>query len=348
MLPSSEGIIDQGFYSPFVHNWPNKDQLPLVYSDKYNISFLGLEYLQRFDSQKYRRVVGRLVRTGVVSRPQLVEPLPVNNTLLLKVHSEEYLNALDSSNFKLVQIIEQPALLLLPRFLLHRLLVNPLRYQLSGTVLAVGLAVERGWAINVGGGMHHASRDGGRAWSVFNDISLSILCVREATAGRTKKVLLLDLDALQGSGPQRDQMASRDPDLFIVDMFNSLAFPRDDTAKEAIDIPVELSPGAGDEEYLHKLTFALEKARLAFQPDLIIYNAGSNILHGDPSGRLDISPEGLIQRDEKVFQYASDLKVPICMLMSGGNPGPDGEAVANSLTNLVQKFHLAGPPGAPP
>ncbi len=31
-----------------------------------------------------------------------------------------------------------------------------MRLMVAGTVLAAALAVERGWAINMGGGMHHA------------------------------------------------------------------------------------------------------------------------------------------------------------------------------------------------
>ena len=33
-----------------------EEKLPIVYSDKYNISFMGLENLHPFDSKKYGRV----------------------------------------------------------------------------------------------------------------------------------------------------------------------------------------------------------------------------------------------------------------------------------------------------
>jgi acetoin utilization deacetylase AcuC-like enzyme len=35
------------------------------------------------------------------------------------------------------------------------------RMHVGGSMLAAGLALERGWAINLGGGMHHASADQG-------------------------------------------------------------------------------------------------------------------------------------------------------------------------------------------
>lgn len=38
-------------------------------------------------------------------------------------------------------------------------------------------------------------------------------------------------------------------------------------------------------------------------PEFIIYNAGTDCMEGDPLGRLGITAEGIIQRDEIVFQH---------------------------------------------
>ena len=40
-----------------------------------------------------------------------------------------------------------------------------------------------------------------------------------------------------------------------------------------------------------------------FMPEFIIYNAGTDCMEGDPLGRLGITAEGIIQRDEIVFQH---------------------------------------------
>jgi histone deacetylase 11 len=49
---------------------------------------------------------------------------------------------------------------------------------------------------------------------------------------------------------------------------------------------VELPPGTADEAYLTKLQQALDAAAVLMpQPQLIIYNAGTDILAGDPLGR---------------------------------------------------------------
>ncbi len=51
-----------------------------------------------------------------------------------------------------------------------------------------------------------------------------------------------------------------------------------------------------------------------FKPDLIIYNAGTDILVNDPLGKLDISPDGIKLRDEIVFKTAKSYKISIVML----------------------------------
>ena len=38
------------------------------------------------------------------------------------------------------------------------------------------------------------------------------------------------------------------------------------------------------------------------QPDMVIYNAGTDILDGDPLGHMRVSAEGVAARDEAVFE----------------------------------------------
>jgi histone deacetylase 11 len=45
-----------------------------------------------------------------------------------------------------------------------------------------------------------------------------------------------------------------------------------------------------------------------------MYNAGTDILVGDPLGKLDLSVDGIKLRDEIVFKMAKDSKIPIAML----------------------------------
>jgi hypothetical protein len=66
---------------------------------------------------------------------------------------------------------------------------------------------------------------------------------------------------------------------------------------------VKLNSGIKDGEYLERLREALLESFKQFTPDCIIYNAGTDILEGDPLGNMCISEDGILQRDEMVFRY---------------------------------------------
>jgi len=70
---------------------------------------------------------------------------------------------------------------------------------------------------------------------------------------------------------------------------------------------------------------------------LIVYNAGTDILDGDPLGKLEISPEGVVTRDEKVFRFAKDQNIPLLMLTSGGYMKSSARVIADSIINLSNK-----------
>ncbi len=89
----------------------------------------------------------------------------------------------------------------------------------------------------------------------------------------------------QGNGYEKDKLTFKDDKLYILDIYNADLWPHDALAKSAIDNTVELRCGTQDAQYLSSLERALQQASAAFQPDLILYNAGTDILKGDPLGR---------------------------------------------------------------
>ncbi|GAB2223577.1 hypothetical protein Droror1_Dr00017718 [Drosera rotundifolia] len=100
---------------------------------------------------------------------------------------------------------------------------------------------------------------------------------------------------------------------------------------------VEVRSGTSTSDYLSKLDVALQVARGSFDPELVVYNAGTDILDGDPLGCLRISPDGVINRDEKVFAFAREKKVPLVMLTSGGYMKSSAQVIADSILNLSKK-----------
>ena len=150
--------------------------------------------------------------------------------------------------------------------------------------------------------------------------------------------MIIDLDAHQGNGHGRDFIG--DEDTYIVDVYNADIYPNDGFAKRGIDQVAALPSFTADREYLSRVTQALDKAFEDFQPDMVIYAAGTDILVGDPLGAMDISAEGVQTRDVLVFEKARARDIPVVMLLSGGYQQSNAKVIAESILNLHARFDL--------
>ncbi|OWK02420.1 HDAC11, partial [Cervus elaphus hippelaphus] len=157
------------------------------------------------------------------------------------------------------------------------------------------------------------------------------------------KATIVDLDAHQGNGHERDFMG--DKRVYIMDVYNRHIYPGDRFAKQAIRRKVELDWGTEDDEYLQKVERNLEKALQEHRPDVVVYNAGTDILEGDRLGGLAISPQGIVKRDELVFRMVRGRQLPILMVTSGGYQKRTARIIADSILNLYS-LGLIGPESA--
>uniref|UniRef100_A0A1B0GHV1 Histone deacetylase 11 n=1 Tax=Lutzomyia longipalpis TaxID=7200 RepID=A0A1B0GHV1_LUTLO len=295
------------------------EKWPIVFCREYNVRFCGIEKLVSTNTAAAKGDgIFRKLREGDIAAGTEGGA------------HKRYLRSLRWS-VNVAKITEVPILLFLPIFCIERGYLRPMRYQTAGSLLAGDLALSHGWAINLGGGFHHCSSDRGGGFCAYADITLLIRHLLEHPRG-IRRVMIVDLDAHQGNGHERDFMD--DDRVFIMDMYNASIYPRDKEAKVAIRRKVELRPFTADREYLHKLRTNLDAALAEFPPEVIIYNAGTDILDGDPLGALAVSPNGVIQRDEEVFRRAIATKIPIVMLLSGGYLRSAASVIANSILNL--------------
>ncbi|KAG5188298.1 hypothetical protein JKP88DRAFT_267619 [Tribonema minus] len=325
-----------------------EDQLPVVYHDCYNIGFFGLERLHPFDSFKFRRIRDGLVAAGIVKKDATVTPKPATRRALSLIHTPEYLGSLDSPA-NMARIAEFPPLAFMPAWMVRSKFTEPNLHHVGGTILAGKLALDRGWAVSLGGGMHHAHASGGGGWCVFADVVLSYQHLRLAFPERVARVLIVDLDVHQGNGHERDKLTMGDTGatVFTLDAFRPVLFPQDTYATSAIDVRVNLTGCETDSEYLKRIEAALAEALGGGQPggkegappfDICYYIAGTDILVGDPLGGMNISPEGVAKRDEAVWRACANAGVPLVHLLAGGYTKPlSANTCVSSFVNLHKK-----------
>lgn len=119
----------------------------------------------------------------------------------------------------------------------------------QGTIDAMSMAIAKGYAINIGGGLHHANSQGGEGFCPIADISLAIKLYQkfhksnlplnileanqaEGDGSKTKKlkVMYVDLDVHMGNGVERD--FKDDLSVYVVDFFNPYIYPGDQVARK--------------------------------------------------------------------------------------------------------------------
>lgn len=231
-----------------------------------------------------------------------------------------------------------------------------MRLATAGTLLASQLALTYGWSVNLSGGYHHAKVDCGSGFCVFADIPLAIDTLLRENSEQVSRVLIVDLDAHQGNGFQAvhtvkdfntpeavaaavppELTYARDKRVFTLDMYNEEVYPRDKFAAKFITHRVGLCSHTSDEAYLAKLGKQLKKAIEDSKPDIVFYNAGTDVFEEDPLGCLSISADGIVQRDEMVFRACKECGIPLVMTLSGGYTAASAGIISRSLINLVEK-----------
>lgn len=191
-------------------------------------------------------------------------------------------------------------------------MVERSRRSAGATICACRAALADGTvAANLAGGTHHAFRDRGEGFCVFNDAAVAARAMQ--AEGRAGRILVVDCDVHQGNGTA--SILADDDSNFTFSIHGARNFP---FAKECSDLDIELPDGCSDEAYLTHLDDGLATAFDLAQPDLVIYLAGADPYHDDRLGRLALSFAGLAERDRRVFARCKADAVPVAIAMAGG------------------------------
>lgn len=315
----------------------------VVYAPKYNLRAFGLGWLHPFDLRKYGRA-WRIVKRelGADARRVLVSPRgPVERAELLRVHSAQYLDRLRDTRY-VAAALEVPLVGYLPAALVDWCVLQPMRWAVAGSLLGMRMAIEHGLAINLGGGFHHAKPSAGEGFCVYSDIGLVVAAARdESLVGADATIACIDLDAHQGNGVAH--VLRDDRRAFLFDIYNCEIYPRyDRAARDRVDCDVPVLSGTADGAYLstlrRRLPGFLDSIGAGRPLRLAIYNAGTDIVAGDPLGQLGVSADGVLQRDLFVVEELRRRQIPTLMLASGGYTRQSHVLMARSVVELVRRY----------
>lgn len=284
--------------------------IPIVYSAHYKISLLGLEKLHPFDIGKYDKIYNQLRTDNFIDSNALHKPLKLTDEQLKLIHSEDYLNNLKDPK-KVARYLEAPMLKKVPKELMRTHIVDRFKLASGGTIKAAELALADGYAINLGGGYHHAKPTTGEGFCIIADVPIAIKHLQKE--GKIKRALIIDTDVHQGNGTIA--CLPNDPTTFTFSMHQGNIYP---IPKEKGDKDIELQAGMGDKEYLAILERELPKLFKNAKPDIVFHVAGCDALNGDPLAHLKMTHEGIAKRDLMIAKACHKYQVPYVMTLSGG------------------------------
>ena len=266
----------------------------------------------RFPRGKYRLLREKLLADGIVSVRD-IEVSPVAQIAdIQRAHDSAFIASVMEGRLSK----EAQRLIGLPW---SEVLALRARVVVGGALASAREALRSGLSGQLAGGTHHAHRDFGSGFCVFNDLAATALSLRAENV--VSRVAIVDLDVHQGDG--NATILAGAPGVLVASMHGERNFP---CAKMTSDIDVALPDGTGDEEYIAQLVPVLEQVA-AFRPQLILYLSGADPLASDTLGRLNLSFAGLIARDRMVFDLARRLGVPVSIAIGGGYAAPISDTV---------------------
>lgn len=168
---------------------------------------------------------------------------------------------------------------------------------------------------------HHAGRSRVSGFCYFNNLALA--CAREHSAGRAKRVAVLDVDVHHGDGTE-ELLTGRDA-YFFVSLHQSPLYPGTGLKSGGNILNLPLPPGTTETPYLKEVERALH-AIIAFKPDLLAVSAGFDTYKECPIAGLKLEKKSY----RAIGNLISETKLKRFAVLEGG--------YSDDLPLLIENF----------
>lgn len=244
---------------------------------------------------------------------RLVEPAPVTEDDLRRVHTPHYISAIRTG---------QPrGLAEMQKFPWSPQLFPSVCLTSGGCLAAARQALADGVSAAIVSGFHHACADHGEGFCTFNGLIVSLDAL--VASGELESAAILDMDLHYGNGTA--QLVAERPHLFAVsiygnDYWDNVCY-RDVSIRQHEDGENHVSfalPGGCDRQTMLSVMREALPHIAARRPQLLLYQAGADPYFEDPYSPLDLDHSDLLMRDRFVFEFARSHGIPIAWVLAGG------------------------------
>ena len=300
-------------------------KLNVVYNDNYDIP---LPEGHRFVGTKFSDLYNFIKNSNLYTNLTIHQSksAPINDVQV--VHNRDYVMSVKEGNLSR----DQERRINLPW---SEKLAKRSFLAIQGTLQTSQLALDYGIACHLAGGTHHAFKDCGSGFCVFNDLAYASITLLNQE--KINKILILDLDVHQGDGTA--SICENIDNIFTCSIHCKNNFPFD---KKNSNLDVPIDDEVNDVKYINILTKTLDQIESNFKPDIVFYDAGVDVHSNDDLGNLNLTDDGIKKRDEIVCEYFKEKKIPLCTVIGGGYSKNRQELASRhfSIFETVSKTYL--------
>ncbi len=266
----------------------------------------------------------------------MIEPRLATDEDLLRVHTQEHVDAIVATRGKATMIDEDtftsPDSDEIARLAAGAVLTGVDRV-LDGRTGSRALALVRPPG-------HHAEADRAMGFCLYSNIAVGAAYARSRGCAR---VAIVDYDVHHGNGTQ--WIFYEDPTVLFVSSHQWPFYPGTGAASETgrgeglgftLNIPLEA--GAKDDEIERKYAEQVIPAVRDFKPDLLMISAGFDAHEQDPLGQLRMTTEGFGRLTMMLLQLADEVCEGRVVLVTEG--GYDLKALSQCLTLVIKNASL--------
>jgi acetoin utilization protein AcuC len=310
----------------------------LYYSDKFQGYNFGPEH--PFNPARLMLAYTLIDGSGLIDDLSCrIEPSPASEADLLRIHTIEYLAAVQAEEPDLAFGLGSDDTPIFPG------IYNASRLLAGGSIDAARrIVAEDCSAFNIGGGLHHAMPSLASGFCVFDDPALAICALRE----RFERILYIDIDGHHGDGVQ--QIFYEDPHVLTISMHESglYLFPGTGFVDEigsgegrgyCANIPMPMY--SGDGEYRSAFEEIVPPLFEWFQPEAVVAQLGVDTHYSDPLTSLNMTLAGYTYLVRRIIELTDFYSRGRLLALGGGGYNMEVVPVAwASVLHLMRKEPL--------
>ena len=263
---------------------------------------------------------------------EVVEPCLATDEDLLRVHTQEHVDAIVATRGK-ATMIDEDTFTSPDSDEIARLAAGAV---MTGVDRALDGAPGSRALVLVRPPGHHAEADRAMGFCLYSNIAVGAAYARSRGCAR---VAIVDYDVHHGNGTQ--WIFYEDPTVLFVSSHQFPFYPGTGAASEkgrgeglGFTLNIPLDAGARDEEVEHKYDEQVLPALREFKPDLLMISAGFDAHEMDPLGQLRMTTEGFARLTKTLLNLADEICEGRVVLVTEG--GYDLKALEDSLKAVIE------------